>query len=60
MEFKVNNCQECPFVNNDNECGFNFCSIKNIKLDKQWDELPDNDVHKDCPLKENSVTVKLN
>lgn len=58
-EIKVNNCQDCPFVNVDNEFGYDMCSIKDIKLHK-WEELPKNNVHSECPLKEISITVKLN
>ena len=55
---KVKNCQECPFVNIDNEYGYDSCSAKEIKLTK-WEELPEEGVHEECPLKETDFTVRL-
>ena len=55
---KVENCQDCPFVNVDNEYGYDRCSIKEIELGK-WEELPASGVHKECPLKEKDFVIKL-
>jgi len=55
---KVKNCQYCPFVNVDNEYGYDGCSIKEIELGK-WEELPASGVHKECPLKEKDFVIKL-
>lgn len=55
---KVKNCQKCPFVNNDNEYGYDGCNLIDIDLDK-WEQMPGNNVHEKCYLKTNSVLVKL-
>ena len=55
---KVNNCQDCPFANNDNEYGYDRCNLKDIEL-SNWEELPGTGVHKECPLKEKDFVIKL-
>jgi hypothetical protein len=55
---KVHSCQDCPFSNNDNEYGLNGCNIKQLNLDN-WEQLPSDKVHDDCPLKVGEVIVKL-
>ena len=63
IETQVKNCRECPFANNDNEYGFDMCNapdVKPILSTDEWEELPETGVHKNCPLKENVIIVKLN
>lgn len=55
---KVKNCQNCPFVNNDNEYGYDGCNLIYIDLDK-WEEMPRDKVHEKCPLKTDSLLVEL-
>ena len=56
---KIDNCHECPFSNNDNETGRDQCNMKNIKLDyKNWEELPEDEVHKECPLIDADYLIK--
>ena len=55
---KVETCQSCPFANNDNEYGFDGCNLKDIEL-TGWEQLPEEDVHKECPLKEKDFVIKL-
>lgn len=57
-EIKVNNCQECPFANVDNEYGYSGCNLKDIEL-TGWEQLPEKNVHKECPLKEKYFVIKL-
>ena len=57
-EVKINNCRECPFVNQDNEYGFNACNLKDIELNR-WEELPEDEVHKECPLREMDYLIEL-
>lgn len=62
MELEIKNCMDCPFSNNDNEYGRDCCNLalklgKDIKLDN-WEELPKNEIHKDCPInKEINIVV---
>ena len=54
MKIIVKNCQECPFCNNDNEYGKDSCNLNTKITLKNWEELPDNSIHEECPLlKEN-------
>lgn len=55
---KVKNCQECPLVNNDNEYGYDGCNLIYIDLDK-WEQMPKDKVHKNCPLKAESLLIEL-
>ena len=61
MIIKITNCQECPFVNNDNEYGFNECHIseKVNKTRRGHDQLPEDNVHDLCPLKTEPIIVKI-
>ena len=60
-EHKINNCYECPFANTDNERGKDQCNLKDIELDsRNWEELPEDKVHDECPLKDSDVIVKIN
>ena len=59
ITIKVNNCRQCPFVINDNDYGYCGCTITyKINL-KRFDELPSDNVHELCPLKNNSYIVEL-
>lgn len=55
---KVKNCQECPFVNNDNEYGYDGCNLIYIDLGK-FEQMPSDKAHKECPLKTDSLLVEL-
>lgn len=58
ITIKVNNCRQCPFVINDNYFGYCGCNITD-KIDlKRFEELPSDNVHELCPLKNNSYTVE--
>lgn len=46
---EVKSCGECPFYR-----GVIFCYIDDSLLN-----LPNDQVHKNCPLKKESVTVKI-
>ena len=60
MKFmRVENCQECPFVQYDGDWGYKNCALTSLKLDK-FEEMPSDKVHEQCPLKEGEVVVKLN
>ena len=59
----VFSCQKCPFANNDNEYGYNSCNLAirlgtAIKL-KEWGQLPEKSIHKDCPLDDHVFVVKI-
>lgn len=57
---ETENCEDCPFCNMDNERGRDWCNIAEIKLDsKNWEELPSDKVHEECPLKDNVHIVKI-
>jgi hypothetical protein len=63
--FEVNSCQSCPFVICDNEYGFtacnhphNFGKVKTKPYDP-YDELPADQVHQNCPLKDDEIVIKL-
>ena len=66
-EFKVNNCHECPFCNNDNEYGHDSCNhpfnFDNAVYEghpyNKFGEMPKDKVHDKCPLKDNPLTVAL-
>ena len=59
-EIKVTNCQKCPFVVNDNEYGYCACNLNgNIYTDSYLNQLPEDKVHDDCPLKKSSYRVSL-
>lgn len=55
----VYNCRECPFVQNDNEFGYYGCSVKDVKM-KNFEELPEDKVHNECPLKKLDFSITLN
>ncbi len=57
--FKVNNCHECPFANNDNEYGKVECNLNAAIQVNGYNELPKHSVHELCPLKAGNVTVEL-
>jgi hypothetical protein len=59
MNIEVKNCHECPFVNNDNKYGKDSCNLDDNIFTEGFGELPKDDVHKDCPLKINAVTVSI-
>lgn len=60
-EKRVMNCQGCPFVLNDNQYGFCGCSINDFITEnlEPWEQMPDNKVHKDCPLLNVVVEVRI-
>lgn len=51
---EVKSCRECPFINEDP--AWDYCGI-NKKINSIY--LPSDKVHPDCPLKKESVTVKV-
>jgi len=56
MNIEIKNCNECPFANRDNEFGNDSCNLagflnKEIIL-KEWDQLPTDKRHEDCPITE--------
>ena len=55
---KVKNCQNCPFVNSDNEYGYDGCNLTYIDLDN-WEQMPIDNVHEKCPLKKDSLLVEI-
>lgn len=60
MTLEIKNCADCPFSNNDNEFGRDLCNLalhlgKDIKLDN-WEQLPEDKRHKDCPI-ENKIEL---
>lgn len=59
INISVYNCQTCPFVKNDNDYGFYGCNISDAVTNSlsHLEELPKNDIHKYCPLKNNDVVV---
>ena len=65
INFFVTTCHNCPFANNDNEYGrdkcnhpFNFGKVEAPEYVQYW-ELPKDKVHKNCPLKDESINVIL-
>jgi hypothetical protein len=61
-QINVSSCQQCPFSNNDNEFGYNACNLAirrgtPIEL-KNWEELPEKSIHKDCPLDDYIFVLK--
>jgi hypothetical protein len=57
MKIEIKNCRECPFCNNDNEYGHNFCNLGGNFLLKLWEELPNDKRHEDCLLSKESYEV---
>lgn len=56
---KVTNCQSCPLCNNDNEYGYDRCNLDiNIHMNK-FEQMPLENIHISCPLKENNITFGL-
>lgn len=51
MEIKVTSCADCKFKSSIDEC-----SLLNIDVFYYW---VDDKVHPSCPLKQQSITVKL-
>lgn len=56
---KILNCQECPFCNNDNEFGYDSCNLKNGILMKNFEQMPYDKIHNNCPLKINDIQIGL-
>jgi hypothetical protein len=56
---KVTNCQSCPFVCEDNEEGFIWCNISEEVEADRYQQLPSDEVHELCPLKNGAVKVRL-
>ena len=54
----VSSCRDCPFANEDNTWGYNWCNI-NEDIDVGNGQLPSDSVHEDCPLKKHKNIVKL-
>lgn len=59
---EVKSCVECPFSQIDFEDGMDICNLSiiaggNVKVGRE--ELPVFKIHENCPLKNESVTVKL-
>jgi hypothetical protein len=54
----VNNCQECPFCNNDNEYGYDCCNLDQNIHTKAFDQMPKEHVHEKCPLKQKEYIIK--
>ena len=51
---EVKSCAKCPFLHDDNS--WDYCGL-NKEINSIY--LPSNKVHEDCPLKKESVTVKV-
>ena len=64
-EFIVKNCHHCPFVNQDNEYGYDGCNhpfnFGKAETDKYdwYSQLPFDKIHDNCPLKKEPITVKI-
>ncbi len=59
---EVNSCADCPFCNYDNEYGRDGCKANEeivLNGDGGFEQLPDDGVHEECPLKEDVITVSL-
>lgn len=56
---EIESCGECPFCNNDNEYGLDGCNLNIDIFPLRWEEMPIDKVHENCPLKTESVTLKL-
>ena len=56
---EVSSCKDCPFCNNDNEFGRDQCNLNTFILSAKWSELPFNDVHELCPLREKNVLITI-
>ncbi len=64
MTLEIKSCYDCPFCNNDNEFGSDRCNLasklgKDINLLGNWEQLPQNNIHEDCPLKNRELLIKL-
>jgi len=57
LEIKVDNCLECPFVNNDNEFGADNCNLNTDIYSKKHQELPNNKRHEKCPLNNSNYEI---
>jgi len=62
MKLTVDNCQDCPFVNRDNEYLYDRCNLGDFyatiyELPRVY--LPNDRVDDRCPLKKGKVTVRL-
>lgn len=61
-EKEVTGCMDCPFLNNDNDYGYDACNAPNTKVNlksHQWEQLPEKGVHEYCPLKESKIIISL-
>ena len=47
----ISNCNECPFLNSK--------ARQNCELDDELDMFPKKEVHKNCPLKNKQILIKL-
>lgn len=56
MEIKVTSCADCPFAYYDRGCDLNCCCKTELIVQKQFENR---EVHPSCPLKQQSITVKL-
>jgi len=59
IEIKVSNCLECNFCNKDNEYGSDSCNLNTSIVLKDFEQLPSDKVHEDCPLKNNTFTIMI-
>lgn len=67
---KIDNCQDCPFCNQDSEYGFNDCNLLTVmNYSKNGfnlpeisltmpEQMPDKSRHSLCPLDKYSITCK--
>ena len=53
MEIKVTGCHDCPFANQNSRC--KRLGLISVKL-----EIANKILYPSCPLKQDSITVKLN
>ena len=69
MKIEIENCQDCPFCNNDNEFGYESCNLAlHLGFRKYieqigYNQMPADKVHKDCPIRdlnEIELTIKTN
>lgn len=59
-ELEVSSCRECPFANIDFEYGYNSCNHPDSDIElEDYIELPERTVHKECPLLDEDITIKL-
>lgn len=57
-EIKVSSCDSCPFANNDDVFGRNYCNLGRFSTEP-LKQLPEFTIHDNCPLKKESVHIKL-